>query len=322
MNFDQRGAGAASGETSSGQIIRYLTRADVLSNSAVLWGILTSGRYWRLYYQRAKSRLEDYFEIDLAWALGLPGTQGELQLRSRPPSFSSDEEYAEHLVTLMWVMFRREAFLPDSDGRTFHELALAEGRNWEARVRESLAGVVFGEVFPDLLRALVRADPARPTAIDAAYLRDLRDAALTLLYRLLFALYAEDRDLLPRRDPRYDDYGLSHLRNDVAERLDANGKLSARSKVLAHRLAELFRLIGQLLHAGRTRVPHHRAHRRPSRGGEDDCIPRTGAGAFQRPTALGCADRRVARDRSSRRNPEAQDRRPGDGLRPFSRLAG
>ena len=37
---------------------------------------------------------------------------------------------------------------------------------------------------------------------------DVRDAALSLLYRLLFILYAEDRELLPVRDERYDDYGL------------------------------------------------------------------------------------------------------------------
>ena len=76
VGLDKRGAGAAGDETPSGQIIRYLTRADVQSDGHVLWGVLTNGRHWRLYYQRAKSRLEEYFEIDLAWALGLPGVAG------------------------------------------------------------------------------------------------------------------------------------------------------------------------------------------------------------------------------------------------------
>ena len=39
---------------------------------------------------------------------------------------------------------------------------------------------------------------------------------MILLYRLLFILYAEDRDLLPVRDNRYDDYGLrDKVRGDV-----------------------------------------------------------------------------------------------------------
>ena len=46
----------------------------------------------------------------------------------------------------------------------------------------------------------------------------MRHAALTLLYRLLFILYAEDRDLLPVRDAAYDDYSLRRVRDDVGQR--------------------------------------------------------------------------------------------------------
>lgn len=241
LGLDQRGAGAAGDETPSGQIIRYLTRADVQSDGKVLWGILTNGRHWRLYYQRAKSRLEDYFEIDLAWVLGLAGSQGELGINGRPAPFATDQEWSDHLLKLFWLMFRREAFQPGADGRTFHQLALEEGRNWETKVRESLTDLVFEQVFPDLLRALVRADPKRPSALDATYLATLRDAALTLLYRLLFALYAEDRDLLPKRDPNYG--GLSRLRDEVAERIDRGTALSRRRRAFAHNCMELFRAI-------------------------------------------------------------------------------
>jgi hypothetical protein len=243
VGLDRRGAGAASDETPSSQIIRYLSRADVQSDGNVRWGILTNGRHWRLYFQGAKSRLEEYFEIDLAWILGLGGTQGDLHTRSQSSHFAGHEEWSAHLLKVMWLMFRRESFVAGPDGRTFHQLALDEGRNWESRVRESLVDVVFGQVFPDLLRALARADTKPPAAPDRAYLGKIREAALTLLYRLLFALYAEDRDLLPKRDPRYG--GLSRLRDEIAERIDAGTVLSRKRKAFAHDCAELFRTIDQ-----------------------------------------------------------------------------
>ena len=56
----------------------------------------------------------------------------------------------------------------------------------------------------------------------------MRDATLTLLYRLLFILYAEDRELLPVRDERYNDYGLRmRVRDDVRTRKDRNDVFSA-----------------------------------------------------------------------------------------------
>src|SRR6266446_411072 len=243
VGLDRRGGGAAGDETPSGQIIRYLSRAEVQSDGNVRWGILTNGRHWRLYFQGAKSRLEEYFEMDLAWILGLEGTQGDLQAPARPSHVVGHEELSAHLLKVMWLMFRRESFLAGSDGRTFHQFALDEGRNWESRVRESLVDVVFGQVFPELLGALVRADTKRPAVPDRTYLGKVREAALTLLYRLLFALYAEDRDLLPKRDPRYG--GLSRLRDEIAERIDTGTVLSRKRKTFAHDCAELFRTIDE-----------------------------------------------------------------------------
>jgi hypothetical protein len=69
VDLDRRGSGAGAEETPSGQILRYLSRAEIQSDRKVQWGILTNGRRWRLYYQDAKSRLEEFFEIDLGWAL-------------------------------------------------------------------------------------------------------------------------------------------------------------------------------------------------------------------------------------------------------------
>jgi hypothetical protein len=238
IDLDRRGSGAGSDETPSGQILRYLSRAETQSERKVQWGILTNGRNWRLYFQGAKSRLEEFFEIDIGWILAVPGVQGDFDVAARPALFETDDSWREHLLTLFWLMFRREAFLPSADSRTFHQIALTQGREWEAKVRQSLAGVVFDDVFPDLIRALVRADPQAPSPINATYLATVREAALTLLYRILFALYAEDRDLLPKRDPNYG--GLSRLRDEVAERVDAGTVLSGRRKGYAHVCTELF----------------------------------------------------------------------------------
>ena len=72
---------------------------------------------------------------------------------------------------------------------------------------------MFGEIFPSLAGALAKGDlHARKQKIGYGqftreqytreYLDEVREAALILLYRLLFLFYAEDRNLLPVRDPR------------------------------------------------------------------------------------------------------------------------
>jgi hypothetical protein len=216
----------------STQMLRYLTRADAMSDGKILWGILTNGRTWRLYWQKAKSRSEQFVEFDLGALLGIKGY--------KPDLFAPDAEQALHLLRVFVLMFRREAFLPTRDkGRTFHEVALDEGRRWEARVAKSLSELTFNDIFPGFLSALAAANAK-------ASLPDIRQAALTLLYRLLFILYAEDRDLLPRRDKRYEDYGLfKGVRQDVAAKVDGGATFSTKGAHYWNHCRTLFGLIDE-----------------------------------------------------------------------------
>ena len=49
----------------SNQILRYLSVVEPQSNGKVVWGILTNGEKWRLYYHRATSRAEGFVEFSL-----------------------------------------------------------------------------------------------------------------------------------------------------------------------------------------------------------------------------------------------------------------
>ena len=223
----------------SSQMLRYLSRADVMSDRAVKWGMLTNGAVWRLYWQDARSRAEDFFEIDLAGLLGVPGVQPEL-----------DGFETRHGIKLFWLLFGRTAFNPqawDSQRRTFHAIALDEARLYEETVSENLGRRVFDEIFPNLCAALAQGDPEARRDDEGlyspGYLDELREAALVLLYRMLFLFYAEDRRLLPVMDSRYTPYSLSVLRDKAATLQDNGQVLSARATLYWDALTGLFALI-------------------------------------------------------------------------------
>ena len=230
--LDRRSGRRGEETAPSTQMLRYLRRIDDVSDGGLRWGILTNGAKWRLYFSGARSVSEQFFELDIAAILDLPGhNEGE---------FALQEDTRRHWLKVFLLIFRREAFVSaDADPRTFHEKALEEGKFYEERVAEDLSNKVFGNVFPDLVRAIVKAVPG-------ANLKEVREAALILLYRLLFILYAEDRDLLPVRDTRYDDYGLRNkVRIDVGERKDKGDVFSETAARYWGAMADLFIAIDQ-----------------------------------------------------------------------------
>ncbi|WP_294131239.1 hypothetical protein [Sphingobium sp.] len=210
----------------STQMLRYLRRIDDLTSGALRWGILTNGTRWRLYWAGARSISEEFLEIDLGRVLALEGDDA-----------ASDGATRDHWLRVFAVMFGREAFLRDGrDQHSFHDRARAEAAFYEERVASSLSKLVFDVVFPSLAKSIAEAAPDAP-------LIDVRDAALVLLYRLLFLLYAEDRDLLPVSDPRYDDYALRPLRLDVGKRVTSGDAFSTSAARIWSHVFDLSRII-------------------------------------------------------------------------------
>ena len=215
--LDTRGRdGGRRASSPHAQILRYLATADAVSDGRLRWGILTNGAVWRLYDQQTRPRATAFYEADLQALL------------------SDDDDGG---LRTFHLLFRRESFLSRPGARDpFLQVALDQGRRYEQRVAQSLAGVVFQRVFPSLLQALAdAADAPMP---------QVRHAALIFLYRLLFVLYAEDRGLLPVDDSRYDDYGLrQRVRDDIARRMARQDAFSGAASSYYDHLTNLFRLI-------------------------------------------------------------------------------
>ena len=230
--LDRRSVQQGEENAPSTQMLRYLRRVDDLTNGKLRWGILTNGARWRLYYQGARSVSEHFFEVDLAVLLDLPGHNDGL--------FALSESERHHWLKVFLLVFRREAFVAGpTDPRTFHQRAIEEGRYYEERVAASIANLVFVKVFPGLARAIASAAPEAP-------LPEVREAALILLYRLLFILYAEDRDLLPVRSTGYDDYALrDKVRGDVGRRKDRDDIFSTTAARYWSAIDDLCRAIDQ-----------------------------------------------------------------------------
>ncbi len=230
--LDRRSGRRGEETAPSTQMLRYLRRVDDLTTGKLRWGILTNGARWRLYYQGARSVSEQFVEMDLAVLLDLPGHNDGL--------FALTEAERHHWLKVFVLVFRREAFLAGpTDPRTFHQRAIEEGRFYEKRAAASLSALVFSQVFPELARAIAAAAPEAP-------LPEVREAALILLYRLLFILYAEDRNLLPVRNTSYDDYALREkVRGDVRRRKDHDDVFSASAASYWSAIDDLCRAIDQ-----------------------------------------------------------------------------
>ncbi len=219
----------------SSQVLRYLRRADDITQGVLRWGMLTSGRLWRLYWSGAVSVAEDYLEVDLGKVFGLPGCEPDLL---DPKGLNAD-----HAFRVFLLFFGRNAFTPSEQGRTFHAVALEEGKRWEERVARNLSKVVFETVFPRLTSAIAAADTGKPAGAGAEWLDEVRTGALILLYRLLFVLYAEDRDLLPDEEGPYKPYCLTRIRWEVSEAQKQNRPASARATIYWSRLRTIFAAI-------------------------------------------------------------------------------
>jgi N-6 DNA Methylase len=160
------------------------------------------------------------------------------------------------------LMLDRGRQFTDAEDRRLPAV-LKKSREAQAAVSTALAEQVLGALH-ELLRGLNTADASAMRKLAAERPEHLYEGLLTVLMRLVFVLYAEDRDLLPSRaDGRsralYDNgYSVRALYAKLAEDAALNPDTMDERRGGWGRLLALFRLI----HAG------HPSHIIQARGGK------------------------------------------------------
>jgi hypothetical protein len=160
------------------------------------------------------------------------------------------------------LMLDRGRLFTDAEDRRLPAV-LKKSREAQAAVSTALAEQVLGALH-ELLRGLTAADPDVIRTLAAERPGHLYEGLLTVLMRLVFVLYAEDRDLLPSRtDGRsralYDNgYSVRGLYAKLDEDAALNPDTMDERRGGWGRLLALFRLI----HAG------HPSHIIQARGGK------------------------------------------------------
>ena len=193
-----------------------------IQNAEKDWGILTNGRQWRLYHRQTSYRWDSFYEVDLAALLS--------------------ENRDLDAFRYFYCLFRPDAFIPDPSGTSFLDLVLTGSQQYTVGVSDDLKNRVY-----DALRLLIGGfldfphngfDKANPP------LDEIQTNCLILLYRILFILYAESRDLLPLDNRNYaEQYSLNHLASDIHERLDGDIAFAPGANLYWTRLRQLFTLI-------------------------------------------------------------------------------
>ena len=194
--------------------------AFYIQHSGLTWGILTNGRLWRLYHSSTAHKLDSYYEVDV-------------------PALLKSEDIEQFLY--FYAFFQRSAF-------DTHPLSVAaflkESLDYAQGISDSLKKQVY-EALRYVAQGFLDHPTNKLTADDPTSLKALYDNSLILLYRLLFILYAEARNLLPlnESDVYAENYSLRAMARTVARDLDAGRMLRSTSTRLYHQLKELFGFI-------------------------------------------------------------------------------
>jgi hypothetical protein len=203
--------------------------------TGVRWGILTDGRFWRLYERETSKRIEVYYEVDLLQLIEKEDLKG---------------------FKYFYLFFRREAF-PEFVNNVY------EGSiDYAKKVGDDLKNNVY-----HALRILAEGFLETPdNNLSVEKLEEIHDNSLIFLYRLLFILYAEARLLLPLDNFTYkDSYSLDSLKKEIKDKRDRGEYIPPIQLVYWNHLKTLFSLIN--LGSERRRIPREDFYVPPYNGG-------------------------------------------------------
>jgi type I restriction-modification system DNA methylase subunit len=288
-------------DTETPEVTPTFAVVDLLANENAPWIVLTNGKLWRLYSQRAHSRATNYYEIDLDEILGRQGFQQDIQDAFR----------------YFWLLFRAQAFRPverDWQGKrqalSMIDRLLLGSEEYAKELGENLKNRVFTEVFPILAEGFIANMRQRGDSdLDDHKLATVFQGTLTLLYRLLFLLYAESRDLLPVHTREYRGASLQRTKDEIKEAAGAiseanssgadstqertsriNKAFSVSEFGLWQRLKKLFDVIDQ--GSEELNVPRYNGGLFQSKRNNDDHSPEAEAARFLERERI--ADRHLA----------------------------
>lgn len=212
--------------------------ADLLRAADVPLGLVTNGEDWLLIYAPRDVETASY----ATWHASL-WREEPLTLRA--------------LVSLLGA--RRFFGVPPEDGLA---ALFAESAEHQHDVTEQLGAQVLAAV-EILIQSIDRLDKERGRALLAGYsVTRLYEAGLTVMMRLVFLLFAEERFLLPADNPIYaQHYAVSTLGGQLREVADQQGEeLLERRYDAWNRLLALFRLIYAGSEAQDLRLPAYGGH--------------------------------------------------------------
>ncbi|MBM3238426.1 hypothetical protein FJZ31_19205 [Candidatus Poribacteria bacterium] len=203
------------------QITEYLT------NSGCPRGILTNGTHWRLYFSGVESQEILYYEVELQRIL---------------------EEESEDDFRYFYHFFNAAAFEPGAEGRTFLDEVFEQSRSYAKQVEERLKERIFEQVAPSLARGffVYRREMLNISMETDESLQEIFNGTLLFLYRLIFLLYAEARELLPVTERQgYFAYSLTKLKGTIFDEQKTGRKFSDVSTSWYAYLKSLFTIVNR-----------------------------------------------------------------------------
>jgi hypothetical protein len=198
------------------QLMRLLREHDLD------WGVLTNGRHWRLFHRTELSPTETYLHVDLERIIAA-------------------DDIGDYIV--FHRFFSRPAFARQ-DGRQRLDLYKQQSDEATEVIEDHLSAHVE-EIARQLCQGLVEGCRVEGDDVTSPQVRtEIYKNALFLVYRLLFVLYAEARDLLPLDVPTYRDVCLRDLLAEVQQNHE-RGMRYDDEYAMWTRLQALFALIDQ-----------------------------------------------------------------------------
>jgi len=179
--------------------------ANYISETGINWGLLTDGQKWRIYNRNVYPVSQSFFEMDLQNAIEDP-----------------------ELFHLFYAIFSGQAFACEAQN-----FILNESKNYWSAIGEDLKEHAY-----KALERLCNGFYANNSELD---IKDIYEASVILLYRLLFILNAESRGLFQIENKNYKHYSLYNILQDIYKK-DLNG-LSANLSSIYPRIQTLFQLI-------------------------------------------------------------------------------